>query len=43
VRADGTYVEQSTWYHRYTTDFYLHFLVLAERALCRSARGSSVR
>ena len=32
VRADGTYVEQSTWYHRYTTDFYLHFLVLAERA-----------
>jgi len=32
VRPDGTYVEQSTWYHRYTTDFYLHFLVLAERA-----------
>ena len=32
VRADGSYVEQSTWYHRYTTDFYLHFLVLAERA-----------
>jgi hypothetical protein len=32
VRPDGSYVEQSTWYHRYTTDFYLHFLVLAERA-----------
>lgn len=32
VRADGSYVEQSTWYHRYTADFYLHFLVLAERA-----------
>lgn len=32
VRPDGTYVEQSTWYHRYTTDFYLHFLALAERA-----------
>lgn len=32
VRPDGTYVEQSTWYHRYTTDFYLQFLVLAERA-----------
>ncbi len=32
VRADGTYVEQSTWYHRYTTDFYIHFLVLSERA-----------
>ncbi|HEX6315222.1 MAG TPA: heparinase II/III family protein, partial [Gemmatimonadaceae bacterium] len=37
VRPDGSYVEQSTWYHRYTTDFYLHFLVLAERA------GMSVR
>jgi hypothetical protein len=32
VRPDGTYVEQSTWYHRYTTDFYLQFLILAERA-----------
>ncbi len=32
VRADGSYVEQSTWYHRYTTDFYLHFLILAGRA-----------
>ena len=32
VREDGTYVEQSTWYHRYTTDFFLHYLVLAERA-----------
>jgi len=30
VRPDGTYVEQSTWYHRYTTDFYLHFLTLAD-------------
>ncbi len=29
VRPDGTYVEQSTWYHRYTTDFYLHFAILA--------------
>lgn len=32
VREDGTYVEQSTWYHRYTTDFFLHYLLLAERA-----------
>lgn len=32
VRPDGTYVEQSTWYHRYTTDFYLQFLLLAERS-----------
>ena len=37
VRPDGSYVEQSTWYHRYTTDFYLYFIVLAERA------GMSVR
>jgi heparinase II/III-like protein len=32
VRRDGTYVEQSTWYHRYTTDFYLQFLALSDRA-----------
>jgi len=32
IREDGTYVEQSTWYHRYTADFFLHYLVLAERA-----------
>ena len=31
VRADGTYMEQSSWYHRYTFDFYTHFLLL-ERA-----------
>jgi hypothetical protein len=30
VRPDGTYVEQSTWYHRYTLEIYSHFLVLAE-------------
>src|SRR6185503_3096017 len=23
IRADGVYFEQTTWYHRYTTDFYL--------------------
>jgi len=32
VRPDGVYFEQSTWYHRYTADFYMHFVVLAERA-----------
>jgi hypothetical protein len=32
VHADGVYFEQSTWYHRYTAEFYLHFVVLAERA-----------
>jgi hypothetical protein len=29
VRADGTYFEQSTYYARYTADFYTHFLLLA--------------
>ncbi len=29
VRADGVYFEQSSYYHRYTTDFYLHFLLLS--------------
>jgi hypothetical protein len=29
VRPDGVYFEQSSYYHRYTTDFYLHFLLLA--------------
>ena len=38
VRDDGTYVEQSTWYHRYTTDFFLHYLVLANRAKVGNAR-----
>ena len=29
VRPDGTYFEQATWYQGYTTDFYLHALLLA--------------
>lgn len=32
VHPDGVYFEQSTWYHRYTTEFYLHFSILAKRA-----------
>jgi hypothetical protein len=28
ILADGVYFEQSTWYQRYTTDFYTHFLIL---------------
>ena len=39
VRADGTYFEQSTWYHRYTFDFYFHFHVLEQRAHGRSNPG----
>lgn len=29
VQADGVYFEQSSYYHRYTTDFYAHFLILS--------------
>ena len=29
VRRDGVYFEQTSYYHRYTTDFYLQFLLLA--------------
>jgi hypothetical protein len=29
VRADGVYFEQTSYYHRYTADFYLHLLALA--------------
>jgi Heparinase II/III-like protein/Heparinase II/III N-terminus len=30
VRPDGVYFEQSSYYHRYTTDFYTHFLILSQ-------------
>ncbi len=29
VQPDGVYFEQSSYYHRYTTDFYTHFLILS--------------
>lgn len=29
VRSDGVYFEQSTYYQRYTTDFYAHLLLLS--------------
>lgn len=29
VRPDGVYFEQASYYHRYTADFYTHFLILA--------------
>lgn len=32
VRPDGTYFEQAAWYQGYTTDFYLHGLLLARAA-----------
>lgn len=31
IRADGTYFEQSSYYARYTADFYAHLLILARR------------
>ena len=30
LRADGVYFEQSSYYHRYTTDFYAHLLILLQ-------------
>ena len=32
VLADGVYFEQATYYHRYTTDFYLHVALLHDAA-----------
>jgi hypothetical protein len=32
VHPDGVYFEQTTWYQRYTVDFYLHALLLANEA-----------
>ena len=31
VKPDGVYFEQSSYYHRYTTDFYIHLAVLLQR------------
>jgi len=31
VRPDGVYFEQSSYYHRYTADFYTHLYLLARR------------
>ncbi len=36
IRADGVYYEQTTWYQRYTVEFYLHALLL------RTADGRTV-
>src|SRR5205085_3731219 len=32
IRRDGVYFEQTTYYHRYTVDFYLHLTALAHAA-----------
>lgn len=31
VLADGGYMERTLWYHRYTTDIYLHFYLLSRK------------
>ena len=36
IHEDGVYFEQSTWYQRYTLDFYSHFFVL--RSLTAAAK-----
>ena len=36
IHEDGVYFEQSTWYQRYTVDFYSHFFVL--RSLAADAK-----
>lgn len=38
VQNDGVYFEQSSYYHRYTADFYTHFLILS-RANSESLPG----
>ena len=46
VRRDGVYFEQSSYYHRYTTDFYIHFLLLSRAnkvALPRAVEETLIR
>jgi hypothetical protein len=39
VRADGSHVEQSSYYHRYATDFFLCAALLADRNGCAFPPG----
>lgn len=41
--ADGVYFEQSTSYHRYTTDFYLHAELLTKASGLSSAQAAEPR
>lgn|GEM_PF-57987 len=38
VKPDGVYFEQSSYYHRYTVDFYTHLLILARANQKRLSR-----
>jgi uncharacterized heparinase superfamily protein len=40
VRADGVYFEQSSYYHRYTSDFYTHLLALTRAKDFRLGRAA---
>ncbi|HKQ78951.1 MAG TPA: alginate lyase family protein [Blastocatellia bacterium] len=42
VRPDGVYFEQSSYYHRYTTDFYTHLLALTRAHDVRIDRGMKI-
>ena len=41
VRPDGVYFEQSSYYHRYTTDFYTHLYILARANSSAAQSGGS--
>jgi hypothetical protein len=41
VLEDGGYFEMATYYHKYTIDFYLHYLLLAGDRAKRSPRAAS--
>jgi uncharacterized heparinase superfamily protein len=42
VRPDGVYFEQTSYYQRYTTDFYLHLLALLKAGGDNAARGPAL-
>jgi hypothetical protein len=42
VQSDGVYFEQSSYYHRYTADFYTHLLVLARSGGITFPGGSAL-
>lgn len=42
VHADGVYFEQSTWYQRYTADFFAHFVVLRSLSGADESHPSAV-
>ncbi|HEY8187910.1 MAG TPA: heparinase II/III family protein [Pyrinomonadaceae bacterium] len=39
VKPDGVYFEQSSYYHRYTADFYTHLLILSRASMPNAGPG----